>query len=81
MSESVTIKIYYEIGEISPKGVDLSNVSSVEKLKCSKSRRKNLSGYNQLAGQCIFNRFRAPMHVGDGTNQQKYTSVLGARGT
>jgi hypothetical protein len=43
--------------------------------------RKNLGGYNQLAGQGIFSRFRAPMHVGDGTNQQKYTSVLGARGT
>jgi hypothetical protein len=43
--------------------------------------RNNLRGYNQLAGQGILNRFRAPMHVGDGTNQQKYTSVLGTRGT
>jgi hypothetical protein len=33
MSESVTIKIYYGIGEIiyGPQGVDLSNFSSVEK--------------------------------------------------
>jgi hypothetical protein len=33
MSESVTIKIYYGIGEIiyGPQGVDLSNYSSVEK--------------------------------------------------
>jgi hypothetical protein len=49
--------------------------------KCYKSRRNNLGGYNQLAGQDICSRFRAPMPVGDGTNQQKCTSVLGARAT
>jgi hypothetical protein len=41
----------------------------VQLRKCSKSRRKNLGDYNQLASPCIFSRFRAPMHVGDGTNQ------------
>jgi hypothetical protein len=36
----------------------------------------NLGGYNQLAQQGIFSRFRAPLHVAEVTNQQKYTSVL-----
>jgi hypothetical protein len=39
--------------------------------KMLKEQQKNLGGYNQLAGQGICSRFRAPMPVGDGTNQQK----------
>jgi hypothetical protein len=71
MSETATIKLYYGIGEIvySPQGVDLSNYSSIEK-NISRAG-KNLGGYNQLVGQGIFSRFRSPMHVSDGTNQQK----------
>jgi hypothetical protein len=49
--------------------------------KMLKEQQKNLGGYNQLAGQGICSRFRAPMPVGDGTNQQKWTCVLGARAT
>jgi hypothetical protein len=44
MSETVTIKLSYEIAEIIyvPQGVDLSNFSSIEK----NVKRKNLGGYN-----------------------------------
>jgi hypothetical protein len=49
MSETVTIKLYYGIGEIiyGPQGVDLSNYSSIEK---NVRRAGDLGGYNQLAG-------------------------------
>jgi hypothetical protein len=45
--------------------------------KIFQEQGKNLGGYNQD----IYSGFRASLHVGEGTNQQKYTSVLGARGT
>jgi hypothetical protein len=81
MSESVTVKIYYGIGEIiyGPQGVDLSKFSSVEKNIPRAGERTWEVITNWRQG--IYSRFRAPLHVGEGTNQQKYTSVLGARGT
>jgi hypothetical protein len=53
----------------------------VQLRKIFQERRKNLEGYNQLARQDIFSRFRAPLHVGDGSDQHKYTSVFEARDT
>jgi hypothetical protein len=43
--------------------------------------KENWEAITNCLIKAFSSRFRAPMHVGDGTNQQKYTSVLGARGT
>jgi hypothetical protein len=82
MSESVTIKIYNGIGEIiyGPQGVDLSNYSSVKK-NVPRAGERNWEAITNWLIKAFSSRFRAPMHFGDGTNQQKYTSVLGARAT
>jgi hypothetical protein len=82
MSETVTIKIYYGIGEIiyGPQGVYLSNYSSIEKNVPRAAERTWEAITNGLV-RAFSVDLEHQMHVGDGTNQQKYTSVLRARGT